>query len=61
MSKENGAVSLKVNLGTSEVDELAKKLEALNGLLEKANSLLSKLASKKDIDISVSVNGADVE
>lgn len=61
MSKESGAVSLKVNLDTSEADELAKKLEALNGLLEKANSLLSELASKKDIDISVSVNGADVE
>lgn len=61
MCKESETVSLKVNLDTSEVDEMEKKLTVLNDLLEKANSLLSELDSKKNIDISVSVNGSDVE
>lgn len=59
--QENGAVNLKVNLDTTEADKLVEKLKVLSGLIEKANSLLSELASNPKINIGVSVDGVDVE
>lgn len=57
----NGVVNLKVNLDTTEADKLVEKLKVLSGLIEKANSLLSELASNPKINIGVSVDGVDVE
>ncbi|MEY8385951.1 hypothetical protein AALC17_01500 [Oscillospiraceae bacterium 38-13] len=59
--QENGVVNLKVNLDTTEADKLVEKLKVLSGLIEKANSLLSELASNPKINIGVSVDGVDVE
>lgn len=59
--QENGVVNLKVNLDTAEADKLVEKLKVLSGLIEKANSLLSELASNPKINIGVSVDGVDVE
>lgn len=59
--QENGVINLKVNLDTTEADKLVEKLKVLNGLIEKANSLLSELASNPKINIGVSVDGVDVE
>lgn len=61
VEKETGFVNLKVNLDMSEADELMEKLKQVNDLMEKANSLLSELASKQDINITLSVNGTNVE
>lgn len=59
--QENGVVNLKVNLDTTEADKLVEKLKVLSGLIEKANSLLSELASNPKINIGVSVDGVDVD
>ncbi len=59
--QENGVVNLKVNLDTTEADKLVEKLKVLSGLIEKANSLLSELASNPKINIGVSVDDVDVE
>lgn len=59
--QENGVVNLNVNLDTTEADKLVEKLKVLSGLIEKANSLLSELASNPKINIGVSVDGVDVE
>lgn len=59
--QENGVVNLKVNLDTTEADKLVEKLKVLSGLIEKANSLLSELASNPKINIGVLVDGVDVE
>ena len=59
--QENGVVNLKVNLDTTEADKLVENLKVLSGLIEKANSLLSELASNPKINIGVSVDGVDVE
>lgn len=59
--QENGVVNIKVNLDTTEADKLVEKLKVLSGLIEKANSLLSELASNPKINIGVSVDGVDVE
>lgn len=59
--QENGVVNLKVNLDTTEADKLVEQLKVLSGLIEKANSLLSELASNPKINIGVSVDGVDVE
>lgn len=59
--QENGVVNLKVNLDTTEADKLVEKLKVLSSLIEKANSLLSELASNPKINIGVSVDGVDVE
>lgn len=59
--QENGVVNLKVNLDTTEADKLVEQLKVLSGLIEKANSLLSELASNPKINIGVSVDDVDVE
>jgi len=47
--------SMKISIDTAEVEDCKKMLEELNDCLEKANLLLDKLASKKELVITASL------
>ncbi len=47
--------TVKICLDRTEIDEVKILVDELNSSLEKANSLLNELASKKDITITVQV------
>lgn len=46
-------INLSVNVDTTEIERATEKAKELNGLLEKARSLLHELA---DMEINLSVN-----
>ena len=47
--------SMKISIDTTEVEDCKKMVEELNDYLEKANLLLDKLASKKELVITASL------
>lgn len=47
--------SMKISIDTAEVEDCKKMVEELNDCLEKANLLLDKLASRKDLLITASL------
>ena len=51
---ENNTIHLKVTIDTNELEQVTKKVEILNDLLEKASSIIAKLVSK-EINLSVNV------
>lgn len=53
-SNENNHIVLRAHIDTSELDNVTKKVEHLNELLEKASSLAGELAFK-EIKLSVEV------
>lgn len=44
-----------VHIDTSEIDEVTKKAERLNELLEKASSIINELASRGKITLSFKI------
>lgn len=52
--KEDSTVNLSVKIDASEMDDVTRKAERLNALLEEASSIVNELASR-EINLSVNV------
>ncbi len=52
---DENKVTLHVDIDMSEMDEVTRKAERLNELLERASSIVDELAAKRSITLSVDV------
>ncbi len=52
---DENKVTLHVDIDMSEMDEVTRKAERLNELLERASSIVDELAAKGSITLSVDV------
>ena len=52
---DENKITIQVDIDKSEIDEVTRKAERLNELLERASSIVDELAAKGSITLSVDV------
>lgn len=57
LNESDGTINIKVNLDTSELDEVYVKCERLVSALSTAERLLKELGVKKEISLTVDFEG----